>query len=75
MIRKSTFALATLAALGTFALMPTAANATWYGYGGYSYGKPYYGWSYGHYPRFRSFGPRYFYGGKYRGRYGWSRYY
>ena len=42
MIRKSTFALATAATLGTAALMPTAANATWYGYGGYGYGKPYY---------------------------------
>jgi hypothetical protein len=76
MIRKSTLALATAATLGTAALMPTAANATWYGYGGYGYGKPYYsGWSYGYYPRNRFYGPRYFYGGKFKGwRYGWNRY-
>jgi hypothetical protein len=77
MIQKSIFALAAVAALGTAALTPTAAQATWYGYG---YGKPY--WSYNYYPYKGFYGPRYFYGGygpryfyggfKYRGwRYGY----
>jgi hypothetical protein len=74
MIRKSAFALAAVVALGTSALAPTAANATWYGHGFYGYGKPFYGWSYGYYPYKRFYGPRYFNSYRYKGRYGWYGY-
>jgi hypothetical protein len=40
MIRKLTVALAATAVVGTAALAPSAANATWRGYGWY--GHPYY---------------------------------
>ena len=37
MIRKLTLALAAAAAVGTAALAPSAANATWLGYGWHGY--------------------------------------
>lgn len=77
MLRKLTFALAAAATLGTAALTPTAANATWYGHGWHGGYKPYYsGWSYGYHPYGykRFYGPRYFYGRYYGQRYGWRHY-
>jgi hypothetical protein len=41
MIRKLTVALAATVVVGTAALAPSAANATWYGHGWYGY-SPYY---------------------------------
>jgi hypothetical protein len=42
MIRKLTVALAATVVVGTAALAPSTANATWYGYGWYGYSHPYY---------------------------------
>ena len=72
MLRKTILAFAAVTALGTAALTPTTASATWYGHGFYGYGKPYYGgWHYG-YPGF--YGKRFFYGGKFGYRkFGWRR--
>jgi hypothetical protein len=78
MLRKLTFALAAAATLGTAALAPTAANATWwYGHGWHGGYKPYYsGWNYGYHPYGykRFYGPRYSYGGYNGWRYGWHHY-
>ena len=74
MLRKTILALAALGALGTAALTPTTAGATWYGHDWYGYHQPYgYGWHYGH-PYGLYGGKRFFYGGKlgYRN-YGWRR--
>lgn len=60
MIRKLTLALAATVAVGSAALVPSAANATWYGNGWY--GKGWYG--YGHYNKYYpgyAYGHRYFY--------------
>jgi len=68
--RKSILALAAVAALGTAALTPTAADAHWNGYGWYGHHyhyKPYHFGFYG--PRYFH-GPRYFFGGW---KYGWTR--
>jgi hypothetical protein len=74
MFRKLTLALTAAAAVGTTALAPSTAEATWWGHG-------HYGKYYGTY----DYGPRYFYGpGFYHkrtfygprnlyGRYGWNR--
>ena len=73
MFRKTTLALAAIAALGTAALVPTSADAHWRGYGWY--GKYYQPYGYGHgygsgwYPRY---GYGYGYGYK---RFGWKRSY
>jgi hypothetical protein len=78
MLRKLTFALAAAATLGTAALAPTAANATWwYGHGWHGGYKPYYsGWNYGYHPYGykRFYGPRYSYGGYNGWRHGWHHY-
>jgi hypothetical protein len=74
MLRKSILAFAAVAALGTAALTPATASATWYGKGyGYGYGYKDYGWRY---PYRGSYGPRFFYGGKYFGgrKFGWRRF-
>jgi hypothetical protein len=73
MLRKSILAFAAVAALGTAALTPTAASATWYGHGyGYGYNNYYPGWSWRYRPYYRSFyGPRFFYGGK---NFGWRKF-
>ena len=81
MFRRSLLALAAVAAVGTAALTPTTASATWYGKGfygsgygdgygkGYGYGK-YYGGGYGYRPFYgKRFG---FYGGQ---KFGYKRWY
>jgi hypothetical protein len=68
MLRKSILAFAAVAALGTVALTPTTASATWYGnsWNGYHGYYPHYGWRYSH-PYRGFYKPRFFYGGKYAG--------
>lgn len=86
MFRKLTLALVATAAVGTAALAPSSAEATWRGYGHYGkyygggYGK-YYGGGYGYYgPRYYAYGPgyyhkRYFYGPRFSyGKYGYGNY-
>jgi len=50
MLRKSILAFAAAAALGTAALTPTTASATWYGNGWYGYHdyNPHWSWRYRH---------------------------
>jgi hypothetical protein len=65
MLRRSLLAFAAIAAVGTAALTPTTASATWYGkgfYDSYGYGN-YYGGYYGPYRAY--YGPRYFHGRKF----------
>jgi hypothetical protein len=57
MFRKSILAIAAVCALGTAALIPTAADAHWSGHYGW------YGKSYAPYPMF--YGYRYFHGPRY----------
>jgi hypothetical protein len=76
MFRKLTLAFAAVAALGTAALAPATAQASWYGkhyghsyWGGYS---PYY--AYG--PGYVVYGPRFGYGPRafHHDKFGWKRY-
>jgi hypothetical protein len=60
MIRKLTVALAAIAVVGTSALAPSAANATWRGYGWY--GHPYYSYpGYAYAPGYFVYKPHYVY--------------
>jgi hypothetical protein len=73
MLRKSILAFAAVAALGTAALTPTTASATWYGKGWYGYHDYHPGWSWRYrHPYWGFYKPRFFYGGKYAG---WRKYY
>jgi hypothetical protein len=71
MFRKSTLALAAVAALGMAAFAPTPADASWRGYG-------WYGGYYQPYPYGGFYRPRYaygFYGPRYHVYGGWRKFY
>jgi hypothetical protein len=59
MIRKLTLALAATVVVGTAALAPSAANATWYGNGWYGHG--WYGYGYNNYYPGYAYKPYFFY--------------
>jgi hypothetical protein len=61
MIRKLTLALAATVVVGTAALAPSAANATWYGNGWYGHGWYGYGYGYNNYYPGYAYKPYFFY--------------
>ena len=62
MFRKLSVALAATVVVGTAALAPSAANATWRGYGWYGYSHPYYSYpSYGYGSGYFGYKPRFAY--------------
>jgi len=73
MIRKLTLAVAATAVVGTAALAPSAANATWYGYGWHRYYSPYYSYYPGYaYKPYFFHRPHFAYYPTHFKRYGWK---